>query len=347
MNSAIPTLAIAPSSLRTTIKSYLRATDVLRKRLYQHPDESYKYQAAFNKMIDSISAYFMGFEKYACKDENVIRKMKDFFSRRLRKHFLYGTLVPWSLRKPFGYAGDFKIIESIYAGAASTTGFDRLFDQYFLNMPASVATRNRKNDFKKIIYTFVTHKGGNVRILNIGAGPCREIKELVEEYPSEMSTVTFDCIDSDQHAVDYAKNLLANVSSKVNLFRRNVLRLALAKDVTRQISDQYDLIYSTGLFDYLPKQTASLLLHNLTFLLKEDGAIAVSNYRDKFSNPSAYLMEWVTDWRLTYRTEEIFQNLFIKAGFSKKQLSMFRESQGVMQYCIAFKLNAQRRAIQL
>ena len=64
-------------------------------------------------------------------------------------------IVLWSLRKPFGYAGDFKIIDDLYRNYPTTVGFDRLFDNYTQMSAIAVAVRNRKEDFKRMIINFI------------------------------------------------------------------------------------------------------------------------------------------------------------------------------------------------
>jgi len=77
------------------------------------------------------------------------------------------------------------------------------------------------------------------------------------------------------------------------------------------------------------------LVSNLKKLLKKGGTLAISDVRDKFSNPSIYFMEWVADWELIYRDDDNFRRIFLDAGFDKSQLTFAYEQQGVMQYIIA------------
>ena len=63
--------------------------------------------------------------------------------------------------------------------------------------------------------------------------------------------------------------------------------------------------------------------------------IAISDVRDKFSNPSIYFMEWVADWNLIYREDDDFRAFFLEAGFSRDELEFRYEQQGIMQYVIA------------
>ena len=146
----------------------------------------------------------------------------------------------------------------------------------------------------------------------------------------------FDCYDFSNQALDYAKNLLGKYNN-VNFIKKNALRLALKKDINKEINENYDLIYSTGLYDYLDDDIATKLTSNLYKLLKDKGRILISNYRGKEFNPTAYLMEWSAEWYLVYRTENNFRNIFISSGFDRKAIRTIIQDCEVMQYVYAGK----------
>ena len=261
-------------------------------------------------------------------------KFKRIFEKRYRNYFLYGDLTRWTFKKPFGYAGDFKIIDDIYKNKPTTIGFNGLWDAYYLQMTASEAVRQRKDDARQIILDFIKeHQNSNIRIMNLGSGPAREIKELLENDSERIfSKVIFDCYDLDINAINYAKQLVNNANN-VNFFQKNAIRLALKKDIKQEIPHEYDLIYSVGLFDYLDERVAVRLAGNMRKLLKKDGVMAIANFGNKYLNSSAGLMEWVTEWYLIYRTETEFRRIFLNAGFSPKDLQIIPQPNKVVLYC--------------
>jgi SAM-dependent methyltransferase len=325
------------STLFSRVRFYRKLSEELQLHLKKYPDDWPKFQEIFNLILDRISTDIMQFERDNLnKSESKVYKLKKIFEERYRPYFLYGEYPRWSYEKPFGYPGDFKIIDDIYKNQPCTIGFDRLWDDYFLKLAASKATRERKEDFKKIIFDFVKgRKNQHIRIMDLGSGPAREIKELLEEDKwGIFSKVIFDCYDFDIRAINYAKQLLNNTYN-VNFYQKNVIRMALKRDIKQEIPWEYDLIYSTGLFDYLDERVAVRLVDNLKRLLKRGGIMVISNYRDKNSNPSAYLMEWVTEWDLIYRTKDEFKKIFLDAGFSEENLQIVAQRSKVMQYCFA------------
>jgi len=269
------------------------------------------------------------------KFESKIYRLKKIFNKRYKHYFLYGDLTRRSYEKPFGYAGDFKVIDDIYRNQPATVGFDGLWDRYFLQMTASKATRQRKEELKKIIFNIVKDCSyRNIRIMNLGSGSAREIKELLaNDSEGLFSKVTFDCYDFDIRAINYAQQLLNNVSN-VNFFQKNAVRLALKKDITHEVRYDYDLIYSSGLFDYLDERVAVRLIANLRKLLKREGKMVIANFGNKYNNSSAGLMEWATEWYLIYRDEDNFTKIFIDAGFSPTDFRIISQKDNVVLHCV-------------
>ena len=331
-------LGAIEASLHTRIKLYKKRAQEIERYLAKKPDEWGKFQNEFNSEVNGFFREIMNFEKTNLNKGTIERvdKLKRIFINRIRKLFLKGVCIEWSLKKPYGYAGDFKIIDDIYRNEPTTTGFDRLFDNYYQMSSICVAVRNRKEDFKRLITSFIKERHGRTmtRIMDLASGPCREISELLSSGILDNKSIIFDCYDNEDKAMEYAKSLLDNASN-VNFYKENALRLAAAKDVGARIDKRYDYIYSTGLFDYFNHKISVRLLSNLKKLLKPGGMIAIANVRDKFSNPSVHFMEWVGDWNLVYRTDEEFKGTFIEAGFKETELRTQYEQQGVMQYIIA------------
>ena len=321
------------------IKNYRKLSKELQEVLLKNPDDAPKFQEIFNLTIDRIYQDIMDFERENIeKFESDVYRLEKIFERRYRHYFLYGEYIKWCVEKPFGYSGDFKIIDDIYQNQVRTTGFDRLWDSWFQQLAASCAVRERKEDFKKIILDFVKErKNKNLRFMNLGCGSMREIKELFKIHTNGLfSKVIFDCYDFDIRALNYAKQIL-NSPENVNFFQENAVRLALKKDIEDEIPYKYDLIYSSGLFDYLDEKVAVRLINNLRKLLKQDGIMAISNFRDKYSNSSSIWMEWIGEWYLVYRMEVEFEQIFLNGGFSPKYIQIIPQYSKVMQYCLARK----------
>ncbi len=323
------------ASLKTQIRKYQKYAQEIQEELRKTPFEWGRYQSVFNQEVNMVFYRIMEFEREQMKQgkEESVYKMKKLFLNHLRKEFLHGDCIRWSLEKPYGYAGDFKIIDDIYRNTPRTEGFERLYDNYFQMSSISVAVRNRKEDFKKeVLENIRTLKGQNVKIMDLACGPCEEVVDIFK-FPSQvdLSRAEYHCYDNDENAIEFSKKRLEGVS-QVRFFKENAVRLALKKDVEAFIPHRYDVIYSTGLFDYFDYRICVRLVQNLKKLLKPDGLLAISDVRDKFSNPSVHFMEWVGDWNLVYRDDENFRNVFAEAGFKRESLKIGYEQQGILQY---------------
>jgi len=330
---------MSDASLKTQISRYKKYAKEIQEELQKKPYEWGRFQSVFNQEVNVVFYRIMEFEREQMKkgkEENVY-KMKRLFINHLQKEFLYGDCIRWSLKKPYGYAGDFKIIHDIYENSPTTDGFDRLYDNYFQMSSISVAVRNRKEDFKKVVHNVIqSKKNKEVNILDLASGPCTEVAELLASLgEAELSRLKYHCYDNDENAIQFSKKRLNNYS-QVSFFKENAVRLALKKEVEAFIPYRYDLIYSTGLFDYFDYRICVRLIQNLKKLLKPDGFLAISDVRDKFSNPSVHFMEWVGDWNLVYRDDENFRQAFVEAGFDKEKLRIGYEQQGILQYIHAF-----------
>ena len=319
---------------RNRLREYEKRSDQVAKYLKKNPHDWGKYQDEFNLTINNIFTEIMQF--IANNDASKVQKLQALFIKRYRDLFLKGSYNLHSLKKPYGYAGDFEIIDAIYDNSPATLGYERLFDNYFQMSAISVAVRNRKEDFKRLIIDLIKSRPNKeIKVMSLACGPCREVKELFENKLVQNSKVQVYCFDHDQRALDYAKTVLKGVGTRVHLAQGNAIKMSLSKNIEKMIPHKFDLIYSTGLFDYFDHKVTVKLLGNLRKLLNPGGVLAVSDMRDKHQNPSVYYMEWVGEWCLVYNNDDEFRSAFREAGFSDKELEFRYEQQGILQYAIA------------
>jgi SAM-dependent methyltransferase len=320
------------------IHEYRKKITELQVDLNASPARWELRQADLDRILDSVFGYFADFEKENMAYENKIYKMKRFFISNCRSLIRLGKYNRHVIDKPYGYQGDFMIIEEIYRNSPKTLGIERCMDNYFLKSAASIATRNRKENFKHYLSSFIHDSPRrNIRILDLASGPCTDIIEFYDSMNGLEERVVMDCFEHDINAIQYSQEKLKEkkFSNQINFIQKNAIKIALTKNVEFYLPQKYDLIFSTGLFDYLDEKISTLLIRNLKRLLNPQGVLMISNYRDKWSNPSRHFMEWGGDWELVYRTQEDFVRMFRDAGFDKHQLSLSYEPLKIMQYCFA------------
>lgn len=311
---------------------------LLKKELDAFPKRWVAHQEKINDVLEQVFQSCREFERNAGDDQTMIYKTKRLFADKFRPYLRWGRYNRHVMDKPFGYHGDFFIMDEIYKNKPETTGIERCLDNYFLETGASIATRNRKEDFKAHVKEFLKQTPKpKVRVLDLASGPCRDVAELFRDLGGQSPGLEMDCLDHDPLAIEYAQKITGRPPQgmKINFIQQNAIRLALTQSIAGYLPKKYDLIFSAGFFDYLDAGIAVRLVANLKKILARNGLMIVSNYRDGWSNPSRHFMEWGGGWELIYRSEEEFLGIFFQAGFRGNELSLKFEPLKIMQYCFA------------
>ena len=226
------------------------------------------------------------------------------------------SIIGHVLKKPFGYAGDFQIIDRLYTNDVSKEHY--LWDKYILNTNAVKAVQNRKTYFKKLILGKIRNSN-KCKLLNIASGPARDLKE-VYDLISNIDDLDTTCIDMDSNAIDFAKEINDSYLSQIEFVNKNILKYNTA--------EKYDLVWSAGLFDYFNDKAFLMMLKRMKEWVNPNGEIVVGNFNADY-NPTRPVMEILGDWHLQHRSENELIQLAIQAGFEKGQISVGREPQNV------------------
>jgi len=207
------------------------------------------------------------------------------------------TMQGFVYRKPNGYAGCFEIIDRIYCRHHADRSDWFNWDRFMQSQGASVAVRNRKDYFIQTVLdrygdTTEKRKGGYpMTVLNIASGPCRDVKELLDA--ARRLDVVVTCVEQDERAIQYARDLCRNHENRIEFIQANALRWSTDR--------KFDLVWSAGLFDYLSDSLFQRLLNRLFNRVRPGGELVVGNFCT--SNPSRAYMEF-SEWNLHHRSEE-------------------------------------------
>jgi extracellular factor (EF) 3-hydroxypalmitic acid methyl ester biosynthesis protein len=239
------------------------------------------------------------------------------------------------MNKPEGYAGDAEMMNLIYRNQPEgATPFGMLLHKDAVSSEACQAVRNRRDLLKKGI----AGTGGG-KILSVAAGPAMEMQDILTE---DQSDDTFYC-----HAFDHDIKTIQNVYKsfqdarfkyllgnafhlikgrfKVAVPRKYAINYCNPKGdfsgVNRLFTpikytfetlqtENYDLVYSAGLFDYIKtfqtdntKGTIALTA-NLFNLVKPGGSLIIGNFSPANPRNLRFMMEYINDWHLIHRTKE-------------------------------------------
>ncbi|RYY49093.1 MAG: class I SAM-dependent methyltransferase [Chitinophagaceae bacterium] len=233
----------------------------------------------------------------------------------LKSRLTTDTMLGHTYLKPYGYAGDFEIIEKIYAQKRHADRVIDAWDQFYHAMDACQAVRNRKTYFKNIMQE--ANANGSKSVLILGSGPCTDLFEYLSENPDNR--LHFTCVDVDATAIAYARDKNVAFGQHISFVHRNIFRF--------QSTECFDLIWSAGLFDYLNDDQFVFISRRMKALLANKGKLIIGNFSEE--NPSRYCMELVGDWFLIHRSPELLIQLGVRSGFDKEAIHVGQEELGI------------------
>jgi extracellular factor (EF) 3-hydroxypalmitic acid methyl ester biosynthesis protein len=199
--------------------------------------------------------------------------------------------------KPRGYAGDAELLDFIYGreegwpAPAGTSDLGRQIFEFTTRSPACEAVRARRGFVAEAIDRLV-EEVPQPHVLSVAAGHLREA--LLSSAVKRRKLGRLVALDSDADSI-------AEVRLSSGRYGVEVVQATARQLVTGRLAlGQFDLIYSTGLFDYVPQQAAQRLMWRLFQFLRPRGRLLVANFLPGI--PDLGYMESYMDWKLIYRT---------------------------------------------
>ncbi len=235
-----------------------------------------------------------------------------------RAHTLHGLAQqdPYTHRattKPRGYAGDAVMMDFIYQGQAPA-GTSELGAQIFgatTRVSMGLSVLYRRQLLKSWIDDAVV-SGDGARMLSVASGHARELEGSLVQSPHFQGQF----VALDQDPLSCAEVQRVHAGGRVQVVNEGVRELLSDNRVERlcngQGLGQFDLIYSAGLYDYLPDALAERLTQRLLQMLAPGGRLLIANFVPGGSG-RAY-MELFMDWTLVLRTEARVRELAGDAG---------------------------------
>ena len=237
---------------------------------------------------------------------------KFYVRRQIHPLVLCSPFTYRTFHKPLGYAGDYEMVNMMirdsYEGGSL---FAKLINHAFLQAPPVVAHRNRISYLTRKLKDEAERnamKGQRTRILNLGCGPAHEVKQFLENGElSDLCDITL--LDFNTETIEHTRKELTRVRAQagrvapISLLQRSVhklLRQASTGDVDLKW-ESFDMVYCSGLFDYLSQRVCRRLNDLFARLLTPGGLMLVTNVSD--TNPSRAWMEYVLEWNLIYRDD--------------------------------------------
>jgi extracellular factor (EF) 3-hydroxypalmitic acid methyl ester biosynthesis protein len=290
-------------------------------------------QQLIRKTIEEMIHVCEDFENKVI-DAEIIRAARTRFRERTDWMFSKSYSINRTRIWPQGSQGDYKTLELAYKNMPLSEGIGYYLDRFMLDLPLGHAVRARIKKLQAILKDEVLKRSGP-SILNIACGACRELVGIVPEIIDSGAKVI--CIDNDNDALDYAQGRLADIGLRENIefYKYNALRL-FDYEIGMEDYGKQDIIYSVGLFDYLPSDFLVKIFSTLYKMLKPGGRFIPAFKDAQRYRPQYY--HWLADWDgFLQRKEEDFKNILENAGIPSSAITEMRDDTGIIVFYLITK----------
>lgn len=279
------------------------------------------YKILFPPMQAKLAELFIKFEQEVSKvPTESLNAHKAFSQSNIHPLILRAPFVYRTFYKPLGYAGDYEMVNMILRDPREGENlYTQLINSFFLETTTSLAHRNRINILVDTIETVATkanEKYGQFKAFNIACGPAVEIQRFTGT-PTNLNC-KLDLLDFNQETLAFTKKEIESIMVHKNNIAINYIFKSvheLLKDSVRledsEYSNQYDLVYCAGLFDYLSDKVCSKLIKLFYHWVKPGGIVLVTNVHPSSDNKG--IMEHIAEWYLIYRDESHMISLLDKS----------------------------------
>ena len=292
--------------------------------------------------ITYTEASFLVFQNQFCQKIDLLEKMasdldnnaaihlKKIFSGELFDLFSLSTLISRAIAKPFGYPGDYRMLDLLYNGdLPSQTNLGKYLDKYFIDDPLAKAVINRCNKMANITKDYILNNEStktSLHILNIASGPGYDLAQL--------STLSPKC-KTYIHCFDQEPSSLLHVLSRLGNDQFGNLKFSFYKEDIRSFfrnphhETSYDFIYNIGLADYLSDRLLKSLIEESLAVLNSGGKLILA-HKD-FSLFPYHYPSWLCNWNFIHRSLGQYLD-FIKKNFPEYNPEITFESANKIIY---------------
>lgn len=263
------------------------------------------------RVIQIINSFFDKFEGLSQKlDEKTRPFHQAYMKRQLHSVVLCSPFAYRTFHKPLGYAGDYEMVNMMMRETEGNSIFAKIVNLWFLKQPPAEAHRNRVDYLKQKLVeetVRVSTEGRHMQAFNLGCGPAWEIQKFLSEIDIS-DRVEFTLVDFNAETLAHTREVLQEIkknhgrSTQIQFIQRSVQQIVKEGARAGAQSQQYDLVYCAGLFDYLSDQVCLRLMNIFYGMVKPGGLLLATNV--DVSNPMRNTMETLLEWHLIYRTSQ-------------------------------------------
>lgn len=314
------------SRLDDATDKFIMRLENIEKRC-QSPVRDERIPSDLKKVMDDMMSFCEEFEKKAGYNKEELKKIITRFHRDTNPIFSNSYCIKRTRLWPQGYQGDYKTLETIYRNTPCSDGLGYYLDLWALDLPLGQAVRNRIKRLEEILREEIKKRFAP-KVLNIACGSCRELIGIANEIKDNDARII--CTDTDDDALNFAETRLKSIGIDDYIDFRKYNALRMFDDETNLTAfGKQDIIYSVGLFDYLPDEFLIKLLSSLYNLLDVTGTlIAAFKDADRYK---AQPYHWILNWDgFLQRNERDFRNILYLAGIPDKAIQEEREETGLI-----------------
>ena len=222
--------------------------------------------------------------------------------------------------KPRGYAGDAELLDYIYGREEqwpppSATPVGRRVFNYTTAAPAPAGVRARRG-FVASLIDRMAEEIEMPHVLSVAAGHLREASLCAAIKRRKLGRMV--ALDADEVSLQEVERCYGAYG--VETVAASVRRL-LKK---RSPLGEFDLVYSTGLFDYLQQPLGRRLVSKMFAMLRPRGRVLIANFLPAVRDVG--YMETYMDWFLVYRTRRDMIDLTMEIPEHEiREITLFTE----------------------
>ncbi len=244
----------------------------------------------------------------------------NFSQTLLMRELTHGEIQRRAYEKPQGYAGDFRMMELTQAEDLEGDTLYQRFLQYFSQEMPLGKTVCARGKVALDAISKVAALNRPTKIVSLASGPAMELRTFVRETKNIDYKIDIFLIDQDEDALRNCLNALTKICAErgdnppiefhcLHFSLRQIMapKRGAERELVSQVLKDVDLVYSMGLFDYLPQFLAQRTVNELFGMLREGGELLIGNLVR--TTDSSWLIEYASAWHLIYRTEQQMHDL--------------------------------------
>lgn len=299
-------------------------SEIEKDAIPQRDDEFHKRTQS---ALQQSQAACRQFERQHQDDPDLVKEVQARFRSETGVWLTQSWFINRAWTKPSGFSGDYEMLLKIYEEMTPARGLGAYLDLCLGDLQLSQAVRGRKDLVREYLVKEIASREGDVRIMDIACGPCREFLDWPE---FEGRNIEVIAMDNDPVALEYIEAAVAPQlppSTTLKPVRFNAMRARNA-DATKAKYGTFDIIYSVGLADYLTDEHLIGIFSGLGETLSEGGSLVIAFKDTEQYDETPY--QWHLDWFFYQRTVEDVLNVYDMAGFNTDKMELTRDSTGII-----------------